>query len=101
MFPSEAIDMAEHERPVISVSLIDRILETYPSKVLEAHLRSGSTEAMVILGQLVHMNLNPERIMLLSQQGDTRAITRICKESLEGKALLEELYRELYSVRLH
>lgn len=101
MFHSEAIDMAEHERPIISQSLIDRILETYPSNALEVHLRSGSTEAMIILGQLVHMNLNPERVMVLAQQGNTKAITEICKDSLAGKALLEELYRELYSIRLH
>lgn len=86
---------------VISENLKGRILERYESEVLELHLDNGNEEALYVLSQLVHMNFHAERMLYLAQKGDTKAIAQICKDNLEGVALMNELQRAFFDEQLH
>lgn len=85
----------------VSANLKARILELYQSEVLATHLDHGCSESIIILGQLVHMNFNANTIMSLCESDDLMEIRQICKDHLDGQALLHELYRTLHEETLH
>lgn len=85
----------------VSTKLQEQILDNYQSQALTTHLQHGCTEALIILSQLVFMNFNADTILRLCDDNDIKAIRAICKENLKGQALANELYRELYEVRLN
>lgn len=88
-------------RPIVPENLKERILLAYPSEVLEVHLDSASEEALYVLSQLVWMQFNAENLLRLAQREDNQAIAKICKDNLEGQALLNELQRALTYLALH
>lgn len=73
----------------------------YPSEALATHLDHGCLEALSILSQLVYMNFNPSTVLALCDSGDIEEIKGICKDNLDGQALLHELHRQLFQERLH
>lgn len=85
----------------VSDNLQERILEIYQSNALATHLEHGCDEALAILSQLVFMNFNAETILRCCDDGDIKTIRAICKENLKGQSLANELYRELYKVRVN
>lgn len=86
---------------VISESLKNRILEAYPSEALAQTLEDNGEQALYILSQLVWMNFSAERVLVLAQKKENKAIAKICKECLEGQSLLNELHRAVFSEQLH
>lgn len=93
--------VAQTGRVVVGEDLKNRILASYQSDALARHLEDGSEQALYVLSQLVHLNFNAERILYLSQEGNCKAIAEICKEYLEGQALLTELHRVVTGEPLH
>jgi hypothetical protein len=86
---------------VISENLKGRILSAYPSEALAQALEDNSEQSLYILSQLVWMSFNAERVLVLAQKKENKAIAKICKECLEGQSLLNELQRVILSEPLH
>lgn len=88
-------------KPIVPEELKERILLAYPSEVLEVYLEDASMDALYVLSQMVWMNFNADNILRLAQQESCKTIAQICKDNLEGQALMNELQRVLSSQALH